>query len=79
LLAVLQPLHVGQKSAALAGEEEAIRRLLAPGPADLRPGEAIEGAVDLDAFKPARVVGELLPLAHLVRIERPPPVPVDPA
>jgi hypothetical protein len=77
--AVGEPLHVGEETAALAGEDEVVRRLLAPGGEGRARDQPVEGAVDLDRGEAPGVEGQLLLCRQSVRIKRPTPVPVAPA
>ena len=80
LLRLLEALHVGQIAAALAGEDEALRRRLAPAAEGRDLDQPVEGAVDLDRVEALGIAAQLLdPFAHAARIERPAPMLVAPA
>ena len=74
-----QPLPMGDELGRLPGEQEAVRRLLAPRPHGVQRRRAVERAVDLGGAEAAAVMAEPGLLRHLLGIERPAPAVIGPA
>ena len=73
---ISQPLDVGQEPARLDRKDEVVRDGARPGPERRRAGQPVEGAVQLDRWKPRRVEGQPLARRHIRRVEAAPPVTV---
>src|SRR5690606_31285888 len=78
-LRVGELLVVGDETASLDGEDEVGRGLRMPLADRARPGEAVEGAVDLDGPEAGRRVLQFPSLGEPFRVEAATPVPVAPA
>src|SRR5690606_7089366 len=78
-LRVGELLVVGDETASLDGEDEVGRGLRMPVADRARPGEAVEGAVDLDGPEAGRGVLQFPSLGEPFRVEAATPVPVAPA
>src|SRR5690606_1729746 len=78
-LDVAEAAHVRDETGPLDGEDEIVRRLVAPARVALGPLQAIEGPVDLDGPEPSGRVGQLGPLRQSAGRERAAPAAVGPA
>src|SRR3989304_1721076 len=76
---VFEPLDMGNETACLEREDEAIRTLLAPALERLYLGQSVEGIVYFDGIETAGVVLEEPGLWDVLRVEGAYPVPVLPA
>src|SRR6185437_1823334 len=78
-LAVQELLHMRDEARAFHGEDEIIRRLVAPTTEARRRLEGVKGTVDLDGIEDAAGIAEFAPLRQALGIEGLPPSRIEPA